>query len=267
MDTEKNCQPKEIWGRLVEKLKEKSLPRLTKKSGIALIAIIVAAIAIVIGLNVWNNNYKTPLRDIQHSFNSLDRLTPEKKITLFSNGLGKSELKKIFRLLENSDYYLDWRDEEINDMVESADLIRLSYGDDYKVKYEVEGKTELTSAELREYRSDLKDDVELLGRILDYTEEFDSGDWGYFADEMDLTKADAKKLIALLSDLQDDLGRLEVTKGYELELRRIISGSQLEEQAEGEDTMIVLKVNGRWITEAGLGDLADFLYLIAYAMY
>ena len=69
----------------------------------------------------------------------------------------------------------------------------------------------------------------------------------------------------MLSVLQDDLGRLEVTKGYELDYKSVISGSYLEDPEESPDKMIVLKVNGRWIS-TGLYYLANFLQMIDYAM-
>lgn len=266
METDKRKKIRDTCILTGQKLKEKILPHLSKKRIIALLALVAIATGAIIGLNLWKNSYKTPIHVSQYYLNSIDKITPEKEISLFTNGLGKSELKKIYRLLKDSDYFLDWKDEQIDDMIENADYLCKVYGDDYSFKFTMEEKTKLTSAELREYRSTLQDDISRLNRILDYAAEFDTSDWGEFADTLDLTKTDAKKLIELLSDLQEDLGRLEVTKGYELEYKSVISGSYLEEPEESSATMIILKVNGRWIHSTGLYYLGNFLRMISYAM-
>lgn len=267
METDKRKRVRDLCIRTGQTLKEKISPHLSKKRMIVLLVLAVITIGAVVGLNLWKNNYKAPLHALQYCLNSIDKISPEKEITLFTNGLGKRELKKIFRLLKDSDCFLDWKDEQIDDMVENSDLLCEAFGDDYSFKFEMKEKTKLTSAELREYRSTLQDYISQLNRILDYADDFDTSDWGEFADTIDLTKTDAKKLIEMLSDLQDDLGRLEVTKGYELDYNSVISGSYLEEPEESSDKMIVLKVNGRWIDSTGLYYLADFLQMIWYAMW
>lgn len=95
-------------------------------------------------------------------------------------------------MLKDSDWFLDWKDEQIDDMVENGDLLCEAYGDDYSFKFEIEEKTKLTSAELREHRSTLQDYISQLNRILDYADDFDASDWGEFANTIDLTKTDAK---------------------------------------------------------------------------
>lgn len=150
METEKRKKIRDTCILTGQKLKVKILPHLSKKRIIALLALVAIAIGAVIGLNLGKNSYKTPLHVSQYYLNSIDKITPEKEIYLFTNGLGKSELKKIYRLLKDSDYFLDWKDEQIDNMIENADYLCKIYGDDYTFKFAIEEKTKLTSAELRE---------------------------------------------------------------------------------------------------------------------
>ena len=65
---------------------------------------------------------------------------------------------------------------------------------------------------------------------------------------MDLRKSEVKELVAEFRSLVEDMGRVTVDKGYELEVKQIITGSELEEPEENNVTIIVLKVNGRWVS-------------------
>ena len=48
--------------------------------------------------------------------------------------------KKIYRLLKDSDWFLDWKDEQIDDMVENGDLLCEVYGDDYSFNLRLKKK-------------------------------------------------------------------------------------------------------------------------------
>lgn len=209
------------------------------------------------------NNYLTPIK-IEAKYRNIREYSIEKVVIDYSNGLGAGTWKRIFSIAHDSEIYMDYYDELYDELVSGIEQNMDEYGDDYKYSFEVVGKTELTNAELRDYRSEIQDTIELFKDMVEEADEFDSADWSDLADDMDLTKADTKEIFSLLKQLVDEFRRPEVTEGYELEIKGLYTGSELEEPVEEDRTVIVLKVNGRWIT---LNDFKQVYVVFVLAFY
>lgn len=222
------------------------------------IVIIGAAFAVY---EMLTNNYMTPIRTLEKYANS-EEYSVEKAALAYGNGLGRRETKRIFKILHNSETYMDAIDEAEDEIVDYYGRKLDNYGEDFYVKYEELDKLELEKSELRDYRSKLQDYLEMYEDLVDYTEDFDSGDWSDLADDLDLTKSDTKQLIAEYQKLIEEMGRLKVSKGYELELSETITGSELEQSEIDDFTVVVLRVNGRWIRyedfKTAFGALIDY---------
>ena len=97
---------------------------------------------------------------------------------------------------------------------------------------------------------------------MDASEEFKATDWREIADEADLTKDEAKKLIKVYGEFVDVMEPVQVTEGYELQLSDSITGELLEKPQQSMRTVIVLKLNGRWVWLDVLDYLEGFFEMI-----
>ena len=218
----------------------------TVKNAIVCTVVLILMAGAYIAYSMFTNNYYTPIK-LMEKYANAEEYRIENKQRDYSNGLAQKEWKKIRAILQKSDSYVDAIEEYEEEVIESYEAGLDAYGDDFVISYAEKGKSELSKSELRDYRSDLQDYVDMYEELVEETEEYDSSDWGELADEFDLTKADTRELIEQFEKLVDQMGRIEVSEGYEVELERTITGSLLEEPEIEEVTIVVLKVNGRWI--------------------
>lgn len=237
----------------------KDFLRKSKKTIVrCMIAFVIVCIAFA-AFSLLTNNYYTPIRTMQ-KYENKEEYSFAKAALDYSNGLVTSEMKKIAKIISKSD------SDDLLDMMELMEESRIeayeekldTYGEDYKVTYTEIAKTELSKSELRDYRSDLRDMVGYLEQVVEEAEDYDSEDWGYIADELGLTKADTRELVKYMGDMAEEFGRLEVTKGYEVELERTVTGSELDEPEVEDVTVYVLKINGRWVSVSGFESIFYF---------
>ena len=98
-------------------------------------------------------------------------------------------------------------------------------------------------------------------KMADESEDFDSKTWGELSYELGLSKAETKKLMALIGELGEKYRRVRVSEGYELEGTRVVRGNDLDDELESDFTLTVLKVNGRWVSAFSSPDILEFLAL------
>lgn len=237
---------KDFPGNAWRRFKDADRKTVKKYVTVTLIVAILACTAVV-GIQMLTNNYMTPIKT-REKYANKDEYSAEKAYLKYSNGLVLKEWKQIFKIMHNSDAYLDIMEEVEEVVIKKYESNLDKYGDDYKIKYEVVGKLELEKSELRDYRSDIQAYVDMYEELADEAEDFSSEDWADVAEEMDLRKSEAKELAAEFRNLAEKMGRVRVDKGYELEIKQTITGSELEEPEENNVTIVVLKVNGRWIS-------------------
>lgn len=235
-----------------EKLNRKTLVNI----GIALVVLIGA----IVGIRYATNNYMTPVRSSEKLENQ-ETVDVKKYMKTGFKNLGAQNAGQIMDILCESDVFLDDMEELEEDFDEYYEWKQDTYGDDFKITCAVEDKIELERADLRALQKKIRQYVKVLDKVVEETEDFTTSDWGDFADGMGLTRTKAKKFISALEEMVEDIGRVEVTAGYELDVLTTITGELLDEPMETVTTVRVAKVNGNWIavdTIESLFELFDF---------
>lgn len=232
----------------------------TKKTIIIAAVVAVILAGAILGIGFATNNYMTPVRYAQKQAN-MRSLNGKKAIRENLTRLGVKNAGEIVKIMFQSDAFLD-EVEELQDYVEERyEAKQDAWGDNFRIKYSVEDKIELEKSDLREYRNTFRQTVRTLQNALEYTEDYDSDDWEDLAEELDLSRTQTKKLVAVYREMLEKIDRVEVTAGYELDVLVTVTGDMLEEPGERNITLTVLKVNGRWITASdwhALGLVGDF---------
>lgn len=260
-DATENHESKSV-GNVKEKIEElfKSAAIKSKKTTFLILGVVALFVAFVVGVNLAINNYKTPIKTIEKYANA-EEYTLQDYVIDYDGGLAKKQIKKMFKILRNSDDFLDAEEEFYDSSVWKYENRLDEYGDDFVITYNIIGREELTKADLRDKRKELQEYVYGLEAIVDETEEFGASDWGEMAEELGFMKVDAKKLIKSMQDLANEYGRIEVSKGYIVSVGMTITGAELDEPLEEEIEINVYKVNGRWIGEAfGIDDILSDIY-------
>ena len=237
--------------------KAKKIP---PKMWIAISGAAVLLIALIVILSsVVGNTYKTPV-------NMLEKHANNKKVsklmdysTKMLNGFCEDEVENLIDIVKKTDNFedrMEIMEESFEDAIEDYED---EYGSNYKIKYKIVEKEKLDKDELKEIKEGFKDTAKGLRNLVGETEDWDSDDWEDMADEMGLSKSQAKKLVKAVEALYKEMKSAKVTKGYELTVTVITTGSELEEPEEEEITVCVFKVNGRWISENAFSVAGRFL--------
>ena len=211
-----------------------------KRIIIPIILAVVILIGVVSTLPILFNNYKTPIKFLEKYENS-ESYDIEDYIIDINGGLAKRELKQIWKTLYKSSYVKELS-ETFSESKSKEYNSYLDANPEYKVKLNIVKKEKLEKGDLSEYRKLYQNYVYDIQELVDETEEYTSSDWGYIAEEMDLLKDEAKDLIKGFNKLAKKYGRIEVSKGYSIELERII-----DDGAPSICKVVVLKVNGKWM--------------------
>ena len=219
------------------------LSKLNLKLIIPIVAVIaVLAIAIPILYGVFFNNYKTPLK-MAAKIENAKTYDAQVKATINASGFLKKEVKGIYNIVKKSEEFD--LDEERDDYKEMVEDLEEEYGKNYKFYIEVEDKEKLDKDDLKDYKDELKD----TGKAMkSQYEDLDSDDIEDMADYMGLSKSNAKKLVKLMESAAKKMRSAKVTAGYELSVKYMVKGSELDEPEElYEDEIVVLKINGKWV--------------------
>lgn len=213
------------------------------------IAAIVVAIVLI---SILTNTYKTPIKLMQAVQNNKSAATYYTKQINQTNGLCTKELKDIVSVIKKTDDYEDMMDE----IKESIEESKEEYGNNFKYKYKIVDKEKIDKDDLKETQKTLRSQ----GKSM-YSEynDLDSDDYEDLADELEITKSQAKKFATAAKGIGKTLKGAKVTAGYELTVEITLTGSEVEEETSYERTVYVYKVNGRWVSANALTTL---LYLI-----
>ena len=218
--------------------------------GIALIAVIAIALVLLLG----GGSYKTPVNYMQKISNAKSASAYYKATLNSLNGFCESEVKSIFNIMKKSD---QWEDMEEN-MDEMIEGLKDQYGDNYKFKYTIKDKEKIDKDDLEDYEDGIKESGEQLEKLVEQFEDFDDDELEELAEESGISKSNYKKMVKAMEKIAKKFGKAKVTAGYELEVEVKITGSELDEPEEEEMTVIVLKINGRWVSLDSIGDALDF---------
>ena len=230
--------------------KVKSLP---KKVWIAVAAAVVVLVGAIVLIGALNNTPTTPIKLMVNAMNN--KKTPKSldyNVKLL-NGFLEDEVKEIYKVLAKTDLGEELLEYVQESFEENVEYYQEQYGDNYKGSFKVENKEKLEKSDLREMRDYFKEAAESLEEMIEETEDWDSDDWEDAADEVGMTKSQMKSFVKALEKLAKAMKKVDVTDGYELDVVYKITGSELDEPEEQEDTVYVFKVNGRWISLESIG--------------
>lgn len=227
----------------LDKIKE-----IPKAVWVAAVAAVTAIIAIIVIVSLLGNTYKTPIKAIEKLWNC-KRPSQYIDLTLAQmNGLAENEINEVYEILMKSD--------NVDEKMEEAELLfedqiedlKDEYGSNYKFSFEIVDKVELERENLKSFRESLRNVGEEIEEFVEETEDYDSDDWEDAADEIGLTRSQAKKLVSALKKLGKKFDSAKVSAGYEVSVVIKITGSELDEPEERESTFTVIKVDGRWVS-------------------
>ena len=192
------------------------------------------------------NYYKTPIK-YSVKISNQETYDIEKVSITAWNGLITKELWQILQIMHHSDAYQELL-EDAQYWVQRDYAKRIAtYGESYELTVQELNRRPLSVQELRETRRDIREIISEIGYLVDQSEEFKSVDWRELADGLELTKDEAKALIAVYAELVNKMEPVRVTEGYEVTLARTITGDLLEEPEVSIQDITVVKLNGRWI--------------------
>lgn len=221
--------------------KSKKLPVII---GTAVGAVAVIVLAIVLICSLFCNSYKTPIKTAEKILNTKKNFDVEDMAMDLLNGYAKKDVKNILKILKKSDVYTDAIDEieeKLDDVVEMAED---KFGKNYKISLKITDKHKLDEDDWEEF----EEWVNKIGKELkNEIKKMDSDDIEEMADELDISKSDAKKLNKSVKNVASSLSKAKVTKGYELEIAIKITGKELDDPMEHEIEIEVYKVDGKWI--------------------
>ena len=249
---------KEKWLQRFEKAKNWVNRKFTRKRLITACLVLVVLIGGIMGVRYATNNYMTPIHTAAKQENQKSINVKKYLRTGFRN-MGAKNAGELVNILCESDDFLDLMDDVEENFDKNYEQKLDNFGDDFKVTYAVEDKLKLEKSDLHNYQKWFRQYVKAIEEGLEDTEDFTTSDWGDFADELGLTRTQAKKYVAALKKMVSNIGRLEVTKGYELGVTVTITGSELDEPAEHNSTIQVVKVNGRWIAVDAFAEIVKYI--------
>lgn len=249
-----NEQPKKKS--FIEKIK--SIP---KKVWILIGAGIAAIIAVIVVLSLLGNTPEAPVKAAEKILNSKSASKMIDQLPSVLNGFGESEAKKVLKILKKSDQYDD-AIEDANDAVEELrEQLADEYGDNFKIKLKVVEKEELEKDDTKAFRNQLRNIADMKDRI----DDMDSDDYEDMADQLGITKSQAKDLVKALESFFDKCKDAKVSEGYELTVEASITGSEVDDPETFEFSINVFKVDGRWVPDV-FSLYQDFYREIAYGM-
>lgn len=156
------------------------------------------------------------------------------------NGFCEKEYKQILKIMKKSD---DYDKDEVKEAYEEfREMLEDEYGKNFKIKAKLDDKDKLDKDEVRDFEKELHDEGKTMLLFLEMYDDRDGIE--ELADEMGISKSQAKKYVKAMKDIATKMKKANVTAGYELEYDVTIDG----EDYEGLDSDItVYKIDGRWV--------------------
>ena len=235
--------PKALWTKI------KAVP---KKIWIIAGGALVALIAAIVAFTLLSNTYKTPVSLLEDMANTKKASKFMDNRIAMLNGFCEDECDDILDILKKSDDYEDILLEHEEYVEECEEL----YGKNYKIKYKIVDKEDLE----REQRKSVQAMIRYRGEnMLEELEDMDSDDYEDLADEMGITKSQAKKLVKSAKEIAKIMKKAKVEEAYMLTVEKTITGSEVDDLEPEEDTTYVYKIDGRWVSTEALSVLLSLM--------
>ena len=214
---------------------------------------LVALIAAIVAFTLLSNTYKTPINLMEDVLNTKKASKFVDNRIAVLNGFCEDECDDILDILKKSDNYEDLLLEH-EEYVEECEEF---YGKNYKFKCEIVDKEKVG----REQRKSTQAMLRARGEsMLIMLEDLNSDDYEDLADEMGITKSQAKKLVKYEKEIAKILKKAKVEEAYKLTVETTITGSEADDLDPEKDTVYVYKIDGRWVSSEALSILFSLMY-------
>lgn len=212
---------------------------------VGVLAAVAAIIVAILLISLFTNSPKAALKK-EFAFMNAKSVAKEDKAELAClGGFCKNDVKQIQNIMKKSE---DYDKEEVKESFdEYLENMEDQWGKNWKYSFKIEDKDEVKKDDLKEAKAALKAMYKTADEVLD---EVSSGDYDDIADEFGITKAQAKKLVKHLKNITKKLKNVKVTKGYEFEVTESIKGK--DDENDYDETYLVYKINGKWVSESGI---------------
>lgn len=238
-----------------------------KTLAIAAAGVAAAVILLVLALAIFGSSYKTPIQDDIKKSNASSLDVEENFINMYG-GLGKSHLKKIYKIIASSDNFEALEDSLKDDYADAREDLQDDYGKNVKFSVKIEDTDPMTNSRLKTLRDAyLKDCGKQLMEEGDRIIDMSSDDLADLADEMGIKKDDLRKLGKELKELGKQLKNTELKKGYDVDTVVTVKGS--EDKDSEDTTYVVAKAGSKWILPYSVSQytLLGYLRGIGYQYY
>lgn len=233
-----------------EQPKQSFFNKLPKPLLIILAAAIPAILLLVIILSLATNTFRTPLKHLEKQAN-LRNAKKKAAYTQDMNGFCEKEARQLTRIMKKTD---SW-DDAVDYHEESIENMKDEYGSNYKYTYKLDDKDKIDREDYKDFQDDLRDTGE---EMLEELRDLDSDDIEDLAEELDISKAQARKVVRIMKKVARKMKYARVSGGYELEYETTIKGKELDDPIEYDGSMTVYKINGRWISLNALYSILNF---------
>lgn len=201
------------------------------------------------------DTYETPLKlviETENADNFDDAI--ESRIAQL-NGLCQDEYEGVFEILMKTSLYdEDEMQDSFEDQLEEKED---TYGKNWECSYEINDEEEIDEDDLEDYQDEIRDAAE---ETLEMLENMTDDDILEIADYLGLTESGAEKFVKYMTDICKTMADIEITEGYELDVTMTIEGSEDEEDKD--QTYIVYKANGCWVSEDVISMLSNIASLL-----
>lgn len=227
--------------------------------GVALVILLALLIPLLVG--ALTNSRNAPLRMLEKYANA-EKLNYENDTNAVLNRIDGGRVRKIIRILrkgsEENAYYEDLEADFAEGILDAKD----EYGSNYKIRYTVDSEDveKLERSERNYYRDRIRSIGEDYINTAKRLKGMKTSELREIAEDLDIELDDLRKIIDLMKDLGQDLKKADVSEAYTMEVLQTITGSELDDPEEEYDDLVVLKVNGRWVSSDAVYELSRLLY-------
>lgn len=210
-------------------------------------AVVVAILAIVLISGLFSGSKMDPIKDYVKAINKEQKnYLKLSAVTTGKYGKMENEISKMWAKYssDSKDYYEDKNDalEELYEEIEDE------YGK-WKLSFE---KKDVEKIKGKDFKDDYKEEWE------EYTERFedrvddlkdvlkDKDDLEDFADDNDISKGEARKILKKMIKYYKKLSKTKLTAAYEIDGRFIVKADG-ETYKTNSGTILVAKIGGEWV--------------------
>lgn len=202
---------------------------------------VVAVVAIILIVSLFSGgSYKTPVKNLVKLINK-GETDQFKYMPYISNPMTSDYVKSVYKIMMKSD---DAKD----DLEETKEEVAEFYEDNDGLKLSVEfvSADKMKNKDLRDIQENFEDAYEnYYEDLIEDFDDYDSADYEDLADDLEISKGDAKKYVSLTTKYLKSFKKVKVTDGYEVKIR--INGKRDGDTDHTDKFEIqVLKINGDW---------------------